>query len=85
MIALDRRYLTKSNTNNQWIGWAVGFARRSMTTWHRRSGQPLGALASADQDARALSWAAFLDYGTNGGQSDGMLGVITTCHLDSLR
>jgi allantoate deiminase len=77
---LDRRYLTKEHkqANELVSGWMQD---AGMQTWQDEAGNLWGRWQAADPDAPRFIMGSHLDTVPNGGQYDGMLGVITPVTL----
>ena len=77
---LDRRYLTDEHkqANRLVAGWMVD---AGMITWEDQAGNLWGRYECLDPDAPRFIMGSHLDTVPNGGQYDGMLGVITPISL----
>lgn len=77
---LDRRYLTKEHKQANGLvgGW---MQEAGMHTWQDEAGNLWGRWQAADPDAPRFIMGSHLDTVPNGGQYDGMLGVITPVTL----
>lgn len=77
---LDRRYLTKEHqqANKLVGGW---MQQAGMQTWQDEAGNLWGRWQAEDPDAPRFIMGSHLDTVPNGGQYDGMLGVIAPVTL----